>query len=50
MPLQNGRAIKATAKYKDESDTDWMMTISTVAENYQHKPPCLCVNKEYLHW
>lgn len=23
MPLQNGRAIKATAKYQDESDSDW---------------------------
>ena len=22
MPLQNGRAIKATAKYQDESDSD----------------------------
>lgn len=22
MPLQNGRAIKATAKYKDSSDSD----------------------------
>lgn len=24
MPLQNGRAIKATAKYQDESDSDWL--------------------------
>lgn len=22
MPLQNGRAIKATAKYQDETDSD----------------------------
>lgn len=26
MPLQNGRAIKATAKYQDESDSGWWIS------------------------
>lgn len=45
MPLQNGRAIKATAKYQDESDSDWWMGGRPSISRY-----CVCVNKEYFPW
>lgn len=47
MPLQNGRAIKATTKFQDESDSDWCG--GGKQTNNNKKASCLCVNKKYFH-
>lgn len=42
MPLQNGRAIKATTKYQDETDSDWWDVCHSW--NLYSKVSYVCVN------